>query len=116
MPGQTFGYRLSERLVVQSITDATDAVGGKTETVATLDTIHAELVPMSADERFQAQAVGAQTSYRFRVRVRSDLTVKRRVTWTPQWPRDAATVSLEVHGVLYEPDRMYQILECGVFS
>ncbi len=108
--------RLTERLVVQSVTDTTDSLGGKTETLATLATIWAEPIPLRADERLQAQAIGAQTSYRFRVRSRADLTPKRLLTWTPRWPRNAASVSLEVHGVMQEPTRAYMVIDCGVFQ
>jgi SPP1 family predicted phage head-tail adaptor len=108
--------RLAERLVVQTVTDTTDALGGKTETVATLTTIPAELVPMTQAERFQAQRIGAQQDYRFRVRSRAGLTTKQRLSWTPRWPNGAAAVSLEVHGVTPDPDRKYLVLDCGVFA
>lgn len=108
--------RMSERLTVQTLTDSTDAIGGKTPTVATLATIAAEVIPLRSDERLQHQGIGTQTDYRFRVYSRADLTTKRRISWTPRWPRSAATVSLEIHGVYQEPSRATMILDCGVYS
>lgn len=107
---------LTERLVIRRITDTTNAIGGKTEAESTVATVWAEPVPLHADERFQAQAIGAQTDYRFRVRVRADVTPKQRIQWKPRWPNGQATLTLEIHGVLVEPSRESMLLDCGVFA
>lgn len=108
--------RLSERLVIRTVTDATDAIGGKSETEATDATVWAEMIPVRADERLQAQAVGAQADYRFRTRCRADITAKLRARWTPRWPPGAATLHLEIHGVQPDTDPAFMVLTCGVFS
>ena len=105
---------LSERLRIQTPTAAKDAIGGDVDTFANGARIPASLVPLRGDERFQAQAMGMQVDYRFVVRPRTDLTKKTRLSWTPCWPPGAATVSLEVHGVLPSASRDEMILECGV--
>lgn len=106
--------RLSERLVIQSATTTTDAIGGKSDAWATLATVWAEPIPIRSDERFQSQAIGVQSDYRFRIRVRSDVTAKQRILWTPRWLGSALT--LEIHGALREPGRRFMVLDCGVYQ
>lgn len=110
------GGRLSERLVIRTVTESTDAIGGKPETEATDTTVWAQMIPVRADERFQAQAVGAQADYRFKVRRRTDVTAKLRLRWTPRWPPGASTLNLEIHGVQPDPDPAFMVLDCGVYS
>ena len=74
-----------------------------------------EMVPLSANERLQAKAISAQTNYRFRVYVRTDVTAKMRAQWTPTWPPGSSTQTLEIHGVIpWDDGRTFMILECGV--
>jgi head-tail adaptor len=95
-------------------TYASDAQGGREETWRTVDTIAAEQVEIRATERLQLQAVSAQVDYRFRARVRSDLTPKMRILWTPSWPASAARKTLEIQAVRPEGDgRGWMVLDAG---
>ncbi len=107
--------RLSEQITITTVTTSSDGQGGQTVTATpTVATVWAELVPARASERLQAQGMGSQVDYRFRVRVRADITATMTVHWTPRWPDGAAAQVLQIAGVLYEPDRAFMTLECGV--
>lgn len=109
--------RMAERITVQTNTETTDTQGGRAASWGTLATVWAELVPMGASERLQAQAMGSTTSLRFRVRRRVDVTPKMRVSWTPTWPMDATARTLEIHGVVPMDDgRTWMYLDCGEVS
>lgn len=108
--------RFTERLTVQSATETADSQGGASVAWTTVDSVWAELVPLRAAEWMQAQAMGSIASYRFRTRVRTDVTPSMRVQWTPRWPPNQATQTLEIAGVTIEPDRTHMLLECGVRS
>jgi head-tail adaptor len=91
-----------------------DAQGGRRIGWAPLTTIWAELLPVRATERLQAQALQVQLDYRFRIQARADLTPEMRALWTPQWPPSSPAHTLEIHGIVPDGDgRHYQILECG---
>ena len=106
--------RLRELLTLQSPGRVADALGGSVTTWTTVDTVPAELVPVRAWERMQGGTIQAQTDYRFRIRVRSDVTASWRVGWTPIWPSDATARTLEIHGVLPDGDgRQWLLLDCG---
>jgi len=97
-----------------TVTYVSDAQGGRKIGWATLDTVFAELLPVRAMERLQAQALQAQLDYRFRVHTRGDLTPQMRALWTPQWPPGAPLHTLEIHGIPPDGDgRQYLFLECG---
>ena len=93
---------------------ASDAQGGRETTTRTVDTVWAEKVPQRAAERLQAQGMGSQTDYRFKVRARADVAPAMTALWTPRWPIGAAAVTLEIHGVLPDTDRAFMLLDCGV--
>ena len=94
-----------------------DAQGGRRIGWTTVDTVPAELIPLRAMERLQAQAISAQVDYRFRIRVRTDVTAKMRALWTPRWPPGSTTKTLEIHGVLPADDgRRFMLLEAGVLE
>lgn len=106
--------RLSERLVIRAAgTPASDGQGGTTATPSTLATIWAEPLPLSAGEQLQAESVGSHGLYRFKVRVRSDVTPAMTAQWTPRWPAGMATKTLQVLGVQPLPDRMFMQLSCA---
>lgn len=105
---------LSERLTIQSATETADSQGGATVAWGTLATVWGELVPQSAGERLQGQAMGATMAYRFRVRLRADVAPAMRVSWTPRWPPGQSAQTLEIHGVTIEPNRAFMVLDCGV--
>lgn len=105
---------LSERLTIQAATETPDSQGGAAVAWGTQATVWAELLPQSASERIQAQNVGAVVAYRFRCYVRPDITPAMRVSWTPRWPAGQSARTLEIHGVVLEPNRQFMLLECGV--
>jgi SPP1 family predicted phage head-tail adaptor len=104
----------SERLTVQAATETADGQGGASTVWADVADVWAELVPLRAAERIQAEAVGSVASYRFRTRVRADVAPAMRVRWTPRWPAGHAPLVLEIGGITIEPDRTHMILDCGV--
>lgn len=98
-----------------TVTYVSDAQGGRVETWRTLDTIAAELIPISGTERLQRAAIQSDTVYRFRVRRRADVTAKQRALWTPSWPPNASQTTLEIAGVVPADDgRTWMHLECAV--
>jgi SPP1 family predicted phage head-tail adaptor len=106
--------RLSERLTIVTATPTADSQGGQSTTSTTVDTVWAELVPVRAAERLQAQGMGSQVDYRFRMRVRADVSPTMTVRWTPRWPAGAAEQVLQIAGILYDQDRAHMTLDCGV--
>ncbi len=97
-----------------TVTYVSDASGGRRIGWADLATIWAELLPVRASERLQAQALQAQLDYRFRILMRADLTPRMRARWTPQWPVGAPLHTLEIHGITPDQDgRRHLLLECG---
>lgn len=83
----------------------------------TFTTIWGEMVPVSAAERLQLQAVQSDTIYHFRVRMRTDLSVEHRVQWRPRWPQNADTLTFAITGVKPEDATMaYSILDLAAVS
>lgn len=112
---------LTERLVIRRAVETADNQGGAAVTWTTdaslVATIPAELQPIQAQvERSQAESMGSIIDYRFRVRLRSDITPSMRAYWTPRWPRGVGEIVMEIHGVTLLPDRMFMRLDCGVRS
>lgn len=106
---------MRERLVVQYNSAATNTHGSKTPGVwTTLDTIWAAQVALTSDERLDANRVGSQVLYRFRIRARSDVTAKMRALWIPSFPSGAARRVIEFHGIYLDPRNIgYQFIDCG---
>jgi len=115
----TFTYTVTGALATPAtgtltVVYVSDASGGRRVGWAELATIWAEQLPVRALERLQAQALSGQLDYRFRVKVRADLTPQMRALWTPQWPAGSPLHTLEIHGIVPDGDgRQYQLLECG---
>jgi SPP1 family predicted phage head-tail adaptor len=108
---------MRERLVVQTPTSTDDGRGGRVTTWRTLDTVPAEMIPVKAWETLQAAALKIGRAYRFRIRVRADVTTTMRVLWTPSWPPGAVRQVLEISGVVPDDDgRTYMFLECAQTS
>jgi len=105
---------LSERITIESATETADSQGGAVVAWATVDTVWAELVPLRASERLQAQGMGSTVEYRFRVRLRNDITPSMRVSWTPRGVQSGAAQTLEISGVTREIGRATMLLDCGV--
>jgi head-tail adaptor len=97
-----------------TVTYFSDAQGGRKIGWEDFADIWAEMVPMGALERMQAQALTARIDYRFRTRTRSDITPEMRALWTPSWPPPVPPHTLEIHGVLpWQDGRTFMVLECG---
>lgn len=105
--------RLTERMVVTTTTPASDGQGGTTSAASTLATIWVEPMPISAAELLQAESVTSHGLYRFRARVRSDVTPAMTAQWTPRWPAGAAAKTLQILGVQPAPDRQFMVLHCA---
>jgi len=103
-----------ERLLVQQKSTTTDSQLGRAVAWVTLDSVPAERLEETGGESVSAARVGADTSYRFRIRARADITPKMRALWVPAWPSGSARRVLEIHAVL--PDRLdrgLQVLACS---
>lgn len=97
-----------------SVTYFSDPRGDVVSAWRTLTTVWAEMMPLRASERLQLAAIQSDTTYRFRVRVRSDLAPTMRALWTPRWPRGMAQRILSITGVLPDGNGLqYQMLECA---
>jgi hypothetical protein len=99
-----------------TVTYVSDAGGGRKIGWDDFRSIAAELTPVRAWERLQVQALQGQLDYRFRVHSVDcgGVTPQMRALWTPQWPADQPTHTLEIHGVLPDGDgRQWTFLECG---
>jgi head-tail adaptor len=91
-------------------TFVSDSAGGKRFTFRTVDTVSAELLPLSAAERLQLQAIRSNTLYRFRIRARTDLTEGDRALWIPSIGGPSQV--LEITGILpCEDGRTWYFLE-----
>lgn len=103
---------MRERLVLLTPVATDDGQGGRSVTFQTLATVPAEMAPLSASERIQAAQLNPNTLYRFRIRVRPDVTTVLRLLWTPTWPPGAVRKTLQVIGVLPDSDgRQWQRID-----
>ena len=106
---------LTERLIIQSATGASDGQGGTTTvSPTTVATVWAQQVPRGATELLQAESVGSHAQYQFRIRARSGVHAGQTLIWTPRWPADMAAMTLQILGVQPEPDRQGLLLTCAV--
>ena len=107
--------RMRERLAILQRTATTDTQGGRAVVWSTLDSVAAELLPLQTTERLQAQAIQAQVDSRFRIRTRGDVTPDMRAQWRPSWLALATPKTLEIHGVLPDPEApsAFLLLECA---
>jgi len=119
----TFTYTVSSSLATPATGTITaiytsNAQGGQgNDYWRTVDTIWAEMLPISANERLQLEAVQSDVIYRFRVRNRNDLTPEMRVQWTPRWPARATTQTLVINGVIQADASMaYLTLDLAAVS
>lgn len=74
---------LTQRVIVQQPSEASNGQGGATVTWSTLATVWASVVGISGSERLQAESVGSRVGYRVTVRYRADVTPRMRLSWTP---------------------------------
>lgn len=99
-------------ILVVYTSNASGGIGSNGAVYRTLDTIPAEMIPLSATERLQIQAVQSSVTYRFRVRARADLEPTMRVLWAPSWINGEARKTLEITGIL-PVDRQFQFIEAS---
>lgn len=73
--------QIDRRITIERNTPGRDAVGAETESWTTLATVWAEVRPAAGREFFDAQQVVAEAKVVFRIRYRSDVTAKMRVSY-----------------------------------
>lgn len=71
--------KLNKRVGLQQLTQTPDGAGGFTEEWATIATLWAEVAPVSAFERLQADQLRAGVSHRVTIRHRAGVTAKHRL-------------------------------------
>jgi SPP1 family predicted phage head-tail adaptor len=72
---------LDRRVVIQVNTPAQDAAGELVASWATLATVWAHVEPIAGSERFTAEQVHAEATYRITIRYRSDVGPTNRITY-----------------------------------
>lgn len=72
---------LRERVTLRRKTEATNEYGTITLTDGTIDTVWADVRPMTGGERDRAQQTEARSNYVIILRRRADLTTKDYVVW-----------------------------------
>lgn len=92
-----------------------NAQGGRGSTTwRTLDSVAAEMIPLRAWERLELQQIYSESVYRFRIRARGDLRTTMRVLWTPSWPAGMPRQTLEINGILPDPENIaYQLINAA---
>lgn len=78
--GRLLAGNLNRRIVIQSNTTSRDTDGASLDSWGTLATVWAERVPIAGAEEFAADQITALADVRFRIRYRSDVTTKNRLT------------------------------------
>ena len=73
---------LKKRIVLQSVTETPDAMGGMTQVWADVAEVWAAIWPASAREYMAAQSNVMSVSHRIRIRYRSDITSAWRIYYT----------------------------------
>jgi SPP1 family predicted phage head-tail adaptor len=76
--------KLDRRITLQTLTISRDGYGATIETWTDLDTVWAEVVPLKGTEYFAAAQIVVEEQLKFRIRYRSDLTEKVRITYNGQ--------------------------------
>jgi SPP1 family predicted phage head-tail adaptor len=96
------GWR--ERITLLMLSETADGQGGQDVAWTTLDAVPAEYLPIRVSERLAAQAIRTETMHRFRIRARSDVSQKGRAQWRPSWLSVSTPKTLEITGVIPDPD------------
>ena len=73
-PGQ-----LRDRLTLEQPVEMPDGAGGVTRSYATVSTLWAALMPVSARDQVVADSLGATISHRIIIRARTDVTTRHRL-------------------------------------
>ena len=101
-------------ITVMYTSNAQGGMGTNGDNWRTLDSISAEMIPLGVMERLQIQAVQSAVQFKFRVRVRNDLTPKMRLLWIPSAPAGAVRKTLVIAGVIpCEDGREFSYVECS---
>jgi head-tail adaptor len=117
----TFTYACNATLATPAtgtitVVYVSDAQGGHEIGWTLYRTIAAEMLPVGATERLQAEALHSRLEYRFRIHAidAGGITAEMRAQWTPQWPPAQPMQTLEIHGVVPDGDgRQFTLLECA---
>ncbi|HUX00531.1 MAG TPA: phage head closure protein [Phycisphaerae bacterium] len=72
--------KLDQQIVIQTPTESVDGQGSVTETWATLDTVWAEKRDLRGQEGMTRESVEASMNVAFRIRGRTDVTTKMRIS------------------------------------
>lgn len=72
--------KLNQRIVIQQYSTVQDSHGQPVETWATLATVWAEFLPKSSREFYAEQQVNAELTAMIKIRYRSDVNEKDRIT------------------------------------
>jgi SPP1 family predicted phage head-tail adaptor len=70
--------KLNLRLTLEAPVETPDGAGGVARSYATVTTLWASVVPVSAHGSVEAQALGATITHRIRIRYRADVTLRHR--------------------------------------
>jgi SPP1 family predicted phage head-tail adaptor len=73
--------RLSERVIIQTSTEARDSLGQAIPTWTTFATRWASIEPLRGDELFKAQTINAELTHQVRIRYIAGVTPKMRVLY-----------------------------------
>lgn len=93
---------LRERVTIQRVTNTRDAIGGVIETWATLVTVYARVLPMSAGEQYRRQQIQAKADWKVTVRYNNEIRPADRLVWR--------TRTFQIKGVL-NPDLHRRFLD-----
>ena len=94
--------RMRHRVVIQQQTTTQDSLGQPANTWNDLDTVFAAVEPLSGKEFFDAQQVNAETTTRFRLRYRSDVTHDMRISF-----RDR---NYNIHSIINAGERDHEMI------
>lgn len=72
---------LDQRISIIRQSTMSDGIGGRTSTPSIVATVWAKVIAQAGRERFHADRLNAESSYRFIIRHRSDVLESDRVQW-----------------------------------
>lgn len=78
---QTDVGRLSQRVDIEEYTTSDDGMGGTTTTWSTLDTVWADIKPLTGDEKMRLGEYQSDLTHKIKIRYRSDVDSEKRVSY-----------------------------------
>lgn len=78
---ETTAGELRERVTIQRVSNARDAIGGVIETWSTLMQVYAKVAPMSAGEQYRRQQIQASAQWKVTVRYANAIAPADRLVW-----------------------------------